>query len=91
MFGLVSTTEAHLAFSGARTHSNITAEMTAMVEALSFLGPHGLLDVSRLLGLALRPSALVLRCHRDSLTRWRLAFAQEVARVASASSSHLLF
>ena len=41
MFGAVVTTEAHLAFSGARAHSNNTAEMTAMVEALSFLGPHG--------------------------------------------------
>ena len=41
MFGPVITTEAHLAFSGARTHSNNTAEMTAMVEALSFLGPRG--------------------------------------------------
>ena len=41
MFGLVITTEAHLAFSGARTHSNNTAEMTAMIEALSFLGPRG--------------------------------------------------
>ena len=41
MFGPVITTEAHLAFSGARTHSNNTAEMSAMVEALSFLGPHG--------------------------------------------------
>ena len=41
MFGLVVTIEAHLAFSGARTHSNNTAEMTAMIEALSFLGPHG--------------------------------------------------
>ena len=41
MVGLVVTTEAHLAFSGARTHSNNTAEMTAMIEALSFLGPHG--------------------------------------------------
>ena len=40
MFGVV-TSEVHLAFSGARTHSNNTAEMTAMVEALSFLGPHG--------------------------------------------------
>ena len=36
-FGLVITTEAHLAFSGARTHSNNTAAMTAMVEALFFL------------------------------------------------------
>ena len=41
MFGPVVTTEAHLAFSGARTQSNNTAEMTAMIEALSFLGPHG--------------------------------------------------
>ena len=40
-FGPVVTTEAHLAFSGARTHSNNTAEMTAMIEALFFLGPHG--------------------------------------------------
>ena len=41
MFGPVVSTEAHLAFSGARTHSNNTAEMTAMIEALSFLGPRG--------------------------------------------------
>ena len=41
MFGPVVTTKAHLAFSGARAHSNNTAEMTAMIEALSFLGPHG--------------------------------------------------
>ena len=41
MFGLVITTEAHLAFSGARTHSNNTAEMTAMIEALALLGPRG--------------------------------------------------
>ena len=32
MFGPAVTTEAHLALSGARTHSNNTAEMTAMVE-----------------------------------------------------------
>ena len=41
MFGPVITTEAHLAFSGARNHSNNTAEMSAMLEALCFLGPHG--------------------------------------------------
>ena len=39
LFGPVVNTEAHLAFSGARTHSNNTPEMTAMIEALSFLGP----------------------------------------------------
>ena len=41
MFGPVITTEAHLAFAGARTHSDNTADMSAMNEALSFLGPHG--------------------------------------------------
>ena len=40
MFGPVVTTEAYLAFSGARTHSNNTAEMTATIEVLSFLGLH---------------------------------------------------
>ena len=38
MFGPVVTTEAHLALSGARTHSNNTAEMTVMIEAFAFLG-----------------------------------------------------
>ena len=41
MFGPVVITEAHLAFSGARIHSNNTADMTAMNKALSFLGPRG--------------------------------------------------
>ena len=41
MFGPVVTTEAHLAYVGARSHSNNTAEMSAIVEALSFLGPLG--------------------------------------------------
>ena len=50
-----------------------------------------LLDVSRLLSLTLRHSAPVCCCHRDSLTRWRLASAQEAVRVASSSSSHLFF
>ena len=36
-----------------------------------------LLDVSRLLGLTLRPSAPVCSCHWDSLTCWRLALAQK--------------
>ena len=38
-FGPFITTEAHIAFSGARIHSNNTVDMTAMIEALSFLGP----------------------------------------------------
>ena len=40
-----------------------------------------LLVVSRLLGLTLRPSAPVFCCHRDSLTRGRLAIVQEAVRV----------
>ena len=40
-FGPVVTTETHLAFSGAGTHFNNTAEMTAMTEAFSFLGLRG--------------------------------------------------
>ena len=41
MFGPVVTTKAHPAFSGAKVHSNNTAEMSAMMEALYFLGPRG--------------------------------------------------
>ena len=41
MFGSVVTTEAHLANAGARTHSNNTAELSGIIEALSFLGPDG--------------------------------------------------
>ena len=37
MLGPVVITEAHLAFSGARTHSNNTAEMTAMIEVLGLV------------------------------------------------------
>ena len=39
MFGPVITSETHLAFFGARIHSNNTTEITAMIEALAFLGP----------------------------------------------------
>ena len=41
MFGPVFTNETHPAFSGAKASSNNTAEMTAMIEALYFLGPRG--------------------------------------------------
>ena len=41
IFGPVVTSETHLAFSGARTHSKNTADMTAMIAALSFFGPDG--------------------------------------------------
>ena len=41
MFGPVVRTEAHLAYAGARIHSDNTADMSAIIEALSFLGPRG--------------------------------------------------
>ena len=42
IFGRVITTEAHVAFAGTSFHSNNTAELSNIVETLSFLGPHGL-------------------------------------------------
>ena len=41
MFGPDITTKAHVAFASARVHSNNTAEMSALVDVFSFLGPHG--------------------------------------------------
>ena len=41
VFRPVITTEALFPFSQAKTHSNNSAEMTAMMEALLFLGPRG--------------------------------------------------
>ena len=45
MFGLVITTKAHLAYAGARIQSNNTAELSSIVQALSFLGARGPLPV----------------------------------------------
>ena len=39
--GPIITAEAHLTCAGARTHFNNTAEISAMIEALFFLGRHG--------------------------------------------------
>ena len=47
---------------------------------LAVLPTFYLLHDSRLFGLTLRPSSPVCSCHRDSLTRGRLAFAQEAVR-----------
>ena len=41
MFGRVVTTEAHLAYAGARLHTNNTAELSSIIEALSFWEPAG--------------------------------------------------
>ena len=58
MFGLVITTEAHLAYAVSRIHSNNTAELSSIVDALSFLGPHGLLPVTHARVSILIPSTL---------------------------------
>ena len=91
MFGLVITTEAHLAFSGARTHSNNTSEMTAMIEALSFLGPHGGVaqdkqscifhDSQHAAGVCLGTSRLVHMCSWHSLVKRSMIFAQRKLRL----------
>ena len=60
MFGPVITAEAHLAFSDARTHSNNTAEITAMVEALSVLGPRGPVAVMRVRVFIMTPNMLLV-------------------------------
>ena len=60
MFGPVVTTVAHLAFAGARVHSNNTAEIYAIVEALCFLGPMARLPVMRVLVFSMNPSMLLM-------------------------------
>ena len=54
--------------------------MLSFLLCLDVLHTRCLLHDSRLLGLTLRPSAPVCRCHRDSLTRGRMALAQEAVR-----------
>ena len=41
VFGPVVTPEAHLAYAGARLHTNNTAELSSIIKAPSFLGPAG--------------------------------------------------
>ena len=57
-----------------------TGECSPYFSVLLSFPTRCLLDVSRPLGLTLRPSVPVCCCHRDSLTRGRLAFAQEAVR-----------
>ena len=44
MFVSVITTEAHLAYAGDRHHSNNTAELSSIIEALAFVRPNGLVS-----------------------------------------------
>ena len=60
MFGPVITSETHCAFCGARAHSKNTAEMTAMIEALSFLGPVAQLPVIRIRVFIMTPNMLLV-------------------------------
>ena len=68
MFGPVITTEAHLAFAGASVHSNNTAEMSAIVEALSFLGPMARLPVMRTF-LSMIPNMLLAQDRPNKKTQ----------------------
>ena len=60
MFGPVVTTEAHLAYAGARIHSDNTADMSAIIEALSFLGPSAGSPVKRFLASSVIQSMLLV-------------------------------
>ena len=61
MFGLVVTTEAHLAFSSARSHANNTAEMTAILNHCLFSGPVVWLPVIRIRVFIMTPNMLLAR------------------------------
>ena len=79
LFGPATTNEAHLAFSGARIHYNNTAEMTAMIEALSFLGPRGPVthdEQSRIFDDSMHPAGICLGTIQDS-THVQLALASQ--------------
>ena len=76
MFGPVFTSEAHLAFYSARTHYNNTAEMTAMIEALSFLGPVAMLPVVRHFILHGASSGTIV--HGVSLILWHHCHAFDI-------------
>ena len=65
ILGPVITTEAHLAFAGARVHSNNTAEMSAIVDALSFLWLQGRLPVMHVLVFSMIPSCWCLLGHNS--------------------------
>ena len=61
MFGPVVTTEAHLSFASAKIHSNNNAEMSVIVEALSFfLGTMARLPVMLTLVVSLIQSMLLV-------------------------------
>ena len=87
MFGLVIPIEALLAFSGARTLSNNTAEMTAMIGALSFLDSMARLPVMRIRVLFfLTPSMLrVFVCIGtfQARTDVQLAFAYQRSMICA--------
>ena len=64
--------------------------MISFLCGLAVLPTCYLLHDSRLLGLTLRPSAPVFRCHRVSWTRGRLALTQEAVRASLDSQPKIL-
>ena len=73
---MVAGDRVHLQPSGPHFQCTIAAEENT-VHFLLHPRRNCLLHASRPLGLTLRHSGHVCCCHRDSFTRWRLAFAQE--------------
>ena len=73
MFGQVVTTEAHLAYARARHHSINTAELSSIIEALSFLGPMAQLPV-------------ILRRVSSTIPDMRPSFAWTLSKHARTSS-----
>ena len=67
MFGPVVPTEAHLAHAGTRIQSNNTAEMSAIIEALSFLGPLGPVAWDACSCLSMTPNMLLMFAWAQSM------------------------
>ena len=74
MFGPVITTEAYFVFACARTHFNNTAEMSAMIEVFSFLGPMARLNVTRAHVFSLIPRMLLVFPWRNPGSQARTAW-----------------
>ena len=74
MFGPVITTEAYFVFACARIHFNNTAEMSAMIEVFSFLGPMARLNVTRAHVFSLIPRMLLVFAWRNPGSQARTAW-----------------
>ena len=82
MSGPVFTTEAHLAYAGARIHSNNTVEMSAIVEALYFLGPRGAVSSDACLCVFFMTPSMLL------VFAWVLSMLARMYRLDSPANSY---